>query len=72
MTQEEILLTLKRIVANLQLIHDSAALEEIANAELMTSAGDALHYCTQFKLRFNQALDAHIEQELNGIFEEAA
>jgi len=74
MTQEEILLTLKRIVANLQLIHDSATLEEIAvlTPQLMANAADALHHCTQFRLRFSQALDKHLEAELDGIFKEAA
>ena len=74
MTQQEILLTLKRIVTNLQLIQDSPALEEIAvlTPQLMANAADALHHCTQFRLRFSQALDAHIEQELDGIFEEVA
>ena len=74
MTHEEILLTLKRIVANLQLIQDSATLEEIAvlTPQLMANAADALHHCTQFRLRFSQALDTHIEQELDRVFEEAA
>jgi len=75
MTQDEINLTLKRIVANLQLIQDSPALEQIAQSShahpnLMATAADALYHCTQLKLRVRQALDGIVAAELKAIFEE--
>lgn len=75
LTPSEINLILKRIVANLQSIQDSPALEQIAQSPqahpaIMTTAADALHHCTELKLRVRQVLDGIVATELDEIFEE--
>ncbi len=77
MTPNEILLTLKRTIDTLQRINDSQVLQEIiempqASPELELTAINALDAVIQLQLRIQQAIDAELYEQLNGIFEDAA
>jgi hypothetical protein len=77
MTPNEILLTLKRTIDTLQRVNDSQVLQEIiempqASPELELIAINALDAVIKLQLRIQQAIDAELYAELNGIFEDVA
>jgi len=77
MNPEQILLMLVKVCSDLAYIEQSQALQEIASLphaspELSLIAVTTLDMAIKLRLKFSQALDAHLEAELDGIFEEVA
>ena len=76
MNLEEIRMMLVKVCSDLAYIEQSQALQQVAlphaNPELSLMAVTALDLAIQLRLKFSQALDQQLEQELDGLFEEVA
>ena len=77
MNPEQIQMMLVKVCSDLAYIEQSQALQQVAelphaNPELSLMAVTALDLAIQLRLKFSQALDQQLEQELDGLFEEVA
>ena len=77
MNAEQIRMMLHKVCSDLTYIHDSQALETIAqlpqaHPNLIEIATDSLYFATLLKLRVKQALDTNLEAEVDNIFKDAA
>jgi len=77
MNPEEIRLMLHKVVSDLRYIERSEALQQIAHlphasGEIEAMAISTLDMAIALKLKFSQALDANLDNELDQLFKEAA